>query len=230
MPSSIEDKCEEYIEAYTDMLIQLIIKDLTPHQICAELALCPSLEVAPEIVLTKQDTECLFCEFVLSNIDDLIENATTDAQIIDALDQVCNALPTHLQVQNHKSKQSLKMIKIDQNYGIFWKLPFFIFQGKCIKFVDKYANTIIDFLIHKVTPEQICQQLALCLEHESNAEQFDMLYHVDEIIDDIDDVNDDRPYCTLCEYAIGEVDKLITDKQNEEEIKTVLDRICYELR
>ena len=39
-----------------------------------------------------------------------------------------------------------------------------------------------------------------------------------------------RPYCTLCEYAIGEVDKLITDKQNEEEIKSVLDTICYELR
>ena len=112
----------------------------------------------------------------------------------------------------------------------FLKIAFLHFQGKCIKFVDKYGNTVIDFLTHKFTPEQICQQLALCIEHESNAEQFDMLYHVDEIIDDIDDVNDDRPYCTLCEYAIGEVDKLITDKQNEEEIKTVLDRICYELR
>ena len=112
MPSSIEDKCEEYIEAYTDMIIQLVIKDFTPQQICAELALCPSVEVAPEIVLTKQDTECLFCEFVMRNIDDLMANATTDAQIIDALDQVCNALPTHLQVQNPKSKQSLQ---IDQN-------------------------------------------------------------------------------------------------------------------
>ena len=107
MPSSIEDKCEEYIEAYTDMIIQLVIKDFTPQQICAELALCPSVEVAPEIVLTKQDTECLFCEFVMRNIDDLMANATTDAQIIDALDQVCNALPTHLQVKNPKSNTVL---------------------------------------------------------------------------------------------------------------------------
>ena len=38
-----------------------------------------------------------------------------------------------------------------------------------------------------------------------------------------------RPYCTLCEYAIGEVDKMITDKKNTDEIKNVLDRICYEL-
>ena len=117
MPSSIEDKCEEYIEAYTDMIIQLVIKDFTPQQICAELALCPSVEVAPEIVLTKQDTECLFWEFVMRNIDDLMANATTDAQIIDALDQVCNALPTHLQVKKPKyffkfKKSPLKKIKI----------------------------------------------------------------------------------------------------------------------
>ena len=39
----------------------------------------------------------------------------------------------------------------------------------------------------------------------------------------------DKPYCLLCEYAISEVDKLIEDKKNEEEIKTVLDKICYEL-
>ena len=108
MPSSIEDKCEEYIEAYTDMIIQLVIKHFTPQQICAELALCPSVEVAPEIVLTKQDTECLFCEFVMRNIDGLMANATTDAQIIDALDQVCNALPTHLQVINPKFFLNLK--------------------------------------------------------------------------------------------------------------------------
>ena len=48
--------------------------------------------------------------------------------------------------------------------------------------------------------------------------------------EDDDDDDDSRPYCTLCEYAIGEVDKMITDKQNEEEIKSVLDTICYELR
>ena len=38
-----------------------------------------------------------------------------------------------------------------------------------------------------------------------------------------------RPYCTLCEYAIGEMDKLITDKKNMYQIKAALDRICYEL-
>ena len=101
-----------------------------------------------------------------------------------------------------------------------------------------YSDMIVDFLTHQMSPEEVCQQLGLCPgQIESNAEQFQMLAQVDEIIqqDNIIAVSgqenkDDRPYCTLCEYAIGEVDKLITDKKNEEEIKSALDRICYELR
>merc|ERR1711868_174554 len=100
-------------------------------------------------------------------------------------------------------------------------------QGQCIKFIDLYADTIFDFITHQITPEQICQQIGLCGGQESNAEQFQMLYHVDQIIDDINETHEPRPYCTLCEYAIGEVDKMISDKQNEDEIKSVLDRICY---
>ena len=111
-------------------------------------------------------------------------------------------------------------------------------KKQCTQFVDMYSDMIVDFLTHQMSPEEVCQQLGLCPgQLESNAEQFQMLAQVDEIIqqDNIIAVSgqenkDDRPYCTLCEYAIGEVDKLITDKKNEEEIKSALDRICYELR
>lgn len=34
----------------------------------------------------------------------------------------------------------------------------------------------------------------------------------------------------MCEYVIGEVDQVISDKKNEEEIREALDKICYKLR
>lgn len=71
----------------------------------------------------------------------------------------------------------------------------------------------------------MCQQLGLCKKALDVGE---MLANVDIMMDRVDE-NGDRPYCALCEYAIGEVDKMITDKHNEEEIKDVLDRVCYEL-
>ncbi len=43
------------------------------------------------------------------------------------------------------------------------------------------------------------------------------------------EVQGERPYCLLCEYAIGEVDKILTDKKDEDEIKHILDEICYKL-
>ena len=44
------------------------------------------------------------------------------------------------------------------------------------------------------------------------------------------EVGDDGPMCTLCEYTIGDLDKYISDKKNEEEIKQALDKVCYHLR
>lgn len=34
----------------------------------------------------------------------------------------------------------------------------------------------------------------------------------------------------LCEYAIGELDAAVEDKQNEQEVKDQLDVLCYRLR
>jgi len=65
---------------------------------------------------------------------------------------------------------------------------------------------------------QVCQELKLC--------QADVV----EPNELIRPETDDRPYCALCEYAIGEVDQMIENKKNEDEIKQALDRICYLLR
>ena len=32
--------------------------------------------------------------------------------------------------------------------------------------------------------------------------------------------------CVLCEYAVTTLDKMITDKHNEDEVKQALDRLC----
>lgn len=96
------------------------------------------------------------------------------------------------------------------------------------------------------SPVQVCDALGLCnsaasrdldvavrravlesrqeTEREEQAAQAAVVLaeqHVSE--------GDERPYCELCEYAIGEVDRMLEDKKDEEEIKRALDRICYML-
>ena len=191
-PDSIQDKCDEYIEAYAEKIIEFVMASMTPDEICAELGLCKP----KKIEISEKDSKCVLCEYVMSMLESQLANKTTEAEIREALDKVCTLLPDSI-------------------------------QDKCINFVNTYSDVIVDFLAHQLTPEEVCQQLGLCQIEIDNGEQFNMMLEVEEIVET--DQNQPRPYCTLCEYAIGEVDKLITDKKNEEEVKSVLDRICYEL-
>ncbi len=40
MPKSLEDKCEAYVAKYTDAIIEFIIKDFTPDEVCTALQMC----------------------------------------------------------------------------------------------------------------------------------------------------------------------------------------------
>ena len=45
----------------------------------------------------------------------------------------------------------------------------------------------------------------------------------------VEDVND-RPYCMMCEYVVGEIDRYITDNRTEESIQEAVEQICHLLR
>ena len=83
MPSSISNQCEQYVDAYAEAVIQLILQDFTPQQICAEIGLCNSVS---EVVMTVQDTKCVLCEYVIKTLDDLLANNATEAEIKTALE------------------------------------------------------------------------------------------------------------------------------------------------
>ena len=41
---------------------------------------------------------------------------------------------------------------------------------------------------------------------------------------------EDRPYCMMCEYVVGEIDRLIADNRTEEYIQKTLEQVCHLLR
>ena len=58
----------------------------------------------------------------------------------------------------------------------------------------------------------------------------------DEDVDDYDSSEEseedleDRPYCPMCEYIVGELDRYMTDNQTEEYIQETVEQICDMLR
>ena len=78
---------------------------------------------------------------------------------------------------------------------------------------------------------QICTELGLC---SADVEEIEPTIVEDsfEVIsseEDEEDVND-RPYCMMCEYVVGEIDKYITDNRTEESIQETVEQICHILR
>lgn len=92
---------------------------------------------------------------------------------------------------------------------------------ECNGFVETYTDMIIEMLTHDITPEQICTNLGLC-DTVGNVVQ-----HIQHKI--VFDPLSASPYCTLCEYAIQELDTMLEDKSNEQEIKQSLDILCNQL-
>ena len=109
--------------------------------------------------------------------------------------------------------------------------------------VNDYTDQIADLIANGLTPDQVCDALGLCnvaasrdlttavrrAVLEQDQERRQEVRAVIAEAEQAQETGEDRPYCVLCEYAIGEVDKMLEDKQDEEEIKEALDKICYML-
>lgn len=166
--------------------------------------ICSALSMCAKKKQQPTSQGCVLCEYVVQTLETLLQNKTDKDAVKDALDNLCSYLPSSI-------------------------------SNECITFVNSYTDAIIDFIVQGVTPEQICIQLALCdppsrpIIPSVPSDEDEMLVVASILADEAETSESERPYCLLCEYAITEVDKLIQDKQNEEEIKTILDKICYEL-
>ena len=64
------------------------------------------------------------------------------------------------------------------------------------------------------------------IQRETLAERQEILYSHEESEEDLED----RPYCPMCEYIVGELDRYMTDNHTEEYIQETVEQICNMLR
>ena len=162
LPASIEDKCEEYIEAYAETILQFILKSMTPDEICAELGLCAK-SVDVKVEMTEKDSKCVLCEYVMSTVDQLLSNKSSEAEVRQALEEVCSYLPGTIKDQCTKF--------VDE-------------------YSDMIIDFITHQITPEQICQQI--GLCAAHTPESNAEQFEMIGQVDVIIQEDSETGSDR--------------------------------------
>lgn len=97
LPGSMEQKCVDMVNTYYDMLVNLLLQELVPDQVCKELGLCPSASTKKIPVAGFEN--CPLCEIMVKIIYNELKDQKTEAEIQKMLDKLCFLLPSSMQQQ-----------------------------------------------------------------------------------------------------------------------------------
>uniref|UniRef100_H2ZIM6 Prosaposin n=1 Tax=Ciona savignyi TaxID=51511 RepID=H2ZIM6_CIOSA len=92
LPSSVQVECRQLIDQYGSMIINLLAQEVTPAELCGAIKLCTSLKVS-------DSTVCDLCKLVAEQLDNLLTNNSTEAEIVAAVEKVCTILPSSVEVE-----------------------------------------------------------------------------------------------------------------------------------
>ncbi|XP_046391934.1 prosaposin [Ischnura elegans] len=169
MPSRLVAECDSLVDQYTEELVDMLIADFTPQEVCVYLKLCTggSRNVPTN---PKADFE-------------IMTNEIPDYKVTH-MEEVAKVLPSHVpkKFNGKKAKDSstcvicefimsqidnaLKDNATDEEikhavHTVCNHLPMTV--GKeCNGFVDQYADVVISLLAEFMDPKDVCSALKLC--------------------------------------------------------------------
>jgi saposin len=140
LPATLAEECESFVTIYGDLLIQMLLSELDPEQICTELGLCGSRvsnsrPVPPAAVGGSE--LCVVCETIVQYLEALLEQNATVTEIEAVLDKICDYLPATL-------------------------------KPKCDAVVQKYGPLIVHYISTSASPQQVCTLAKACDQKTSS--------------------------------------------------------------
>jgi len=197
MPKSIVKQCDTFVDSYTEIIIDMLTKDVSPEMICSNLGLCDKQEVA--IIIVEEPVRvggayCTLCDEVINGLEQQLKDKHNEDEIKEALDVFCYYLSTPV----HK---------------------------ECIKMVSQYTEQLVDMIIHDFPPQKICAELGLCVDHSitSNAIPQDTDISLGQ---EMVPVEASEVTCEMCEFAISVIDMRLGDKATMDQIEREVQFVC----
>jgi len=196
-------KCKNFVDKYSDRLVDLITKEMEPNEVCKELMFCVSLDdidtqdydsgldifmmslskdrMKPDEGI-KEQPQCVICEFVMAQLDNELNDKKTDAEIKTALHNVCGKLPASV--------------------------------GKsCNQFVNNYFDMLV-VLLETMQPAEVCSYMKLCPKPKLN----DVMK--------IEKVQSDLYECAICKGLVEGIDSIIEDPYTDTNIENLEEKLC----
>lgn len=202
LPRHLQQQCIDLVKGYSKELVQKIIDDVPPQELCVDIKLCdPTKNIGPSgsfpldkdgeistneipnfplhpIVAApvKDDVKCVVCEFIMQYIEKAAANKKTKDEIEHLVHSVCNHLPKTV-------------------------------SKECNEFVNEYADVVIDLLAREVSPKELCTMIDLC---DVTSEQ----------------IENSVAECALCQEVESEIYKKLDKSNGNENIEENVLKVC----
>lgn len=200
LPKDLKIECNSLVEGYSKELVDMLLADLTPQEVCVYVKLCnpdndPGTKYLNPIgkdgeILSNEipeypkmgkkpageDSKCVVCEFIMQYLEKSMRNKSTKDEIEKIVHGVCDYLPATV------SKQ-------------------------CNGFVDQYAELVIELLSEEISPREVCTVIGVCQENMKR-------------------LHDSIAECALCQGVISTIDNLLSNTKVDQEIEEVVSRVC----
>jgi saposin len=207
LPSSYSSECTALVDQYTPQILQLIVNELAdPTTICKEIQLCASSKrittrVASPKKLKGSAVSCKLCEYVMGVLDKALGSKTTEAKIIDVVDNLCDHVPKYY------AEECKSLI---DNYG----------DAVIELLIKEVQPNAVCHLISLCTSskQEIVVASTLTKQEIVVASKMSSLV-----------VKGKDVPCEFCMYAMGALDQVIGQKTTEDKIIHAVESLCDHL-
>lgn len=141
LPDKYSKQCKDFVDKYGPMVIDLLIKDIDPEQVCTQLGLCSTPKNAvngknlPPIQVSYPKVgngeACAVCETIIQYLEALLEQGSTMEQIEALLGKLCGYLPPSM-------------------------------VNQCESIIKQYGDLIIHYVSTLASPKEVCRLIHVC--------------------------------------------------------------------
>uniref|UniRef100_A0A8D8AVK0 Prosaposin n=1 Tax=Culex pipiens TaxID=7175 RepID=A0A8D8AVK0_CULPI len=251
LSSKLKLECTDFVETYSAELIEMLVSDFTPQEICVYLKLC---------VDQRPDLSLLNMEFDRDNRQQTLRQPSYDIETNEIADitvngqiavdhqatvsspecLVCEEMVKEVEkrIQNKKSKEQIKEA-LEHACDRLRK-----YKTKCERYIDQHADQIVDLLMKQLSPKEICRTLGFCLAKEVDELEVDealLDYVVEpavaeppkELISPVEvsaaETTNQPPQCAICEFVMVKLESELADKKTEADIENAVRSVCSKL-
>ncbi|CAH0380939.1 unnamed protein product [Bemisia tabaci] len=219
LPGDVRKECDTFIIEYFDDLIDMLVADFTPQEVCTYLKLCtppklPGGDITTNEIYDGSDFKsfkesmfneiskphrqlssgegCFFCTLIMNALEQAASNRDVDEKLKQDMIKVCQALPDPV-------------------------------GNSCKNWLRKYGDIIIDTL-NNFTPKEVCQKIQACTTLGGLLLTPEM--HMNLAQPEPAPASND---CPMCKRISAELKKMIDNSDGSITVDEALKSVCARL-